>query len=577
MNLDELVAALGHIAELLELDGANAFRTAAYTRAARVLPDYRDTIEELIANDRLTEIEGIGRGLAEKITEFAETGRIAELEELRARIPQGLVDMLRIPGFGAKKARAVHQQLGIDSVDALATACADGRVAMLKGFGEKSAARILEGIEQLRRYSGRHRIDTATLAARPILAALRAHPAVQRAEPAGSLRRGRETVKDLDFVVATDSPTVVMEFFTSLPSVSSVLSQGDTKASVLVGRTLQADLRCVRPDQFAYTLAHFTGSKEHNTRLRQRARQMGMKLNEYGLFPDGADEPLPAATEADVHRHLGLAYIHPELREDRGEVEAAEADTLPALVERRHLRGLMHLHTVYSDGRPHAADYAEWAHRHHIEWMGIADHSRSLVVANGLSEERVLQQHAEIDRLNAMWIPRGVRLLKGIESDILLDGSLDYQPDFLARFEFIVASVHTHFNLTEAEQTARIRRAIDNPHTTIIGHPTGRLVLARDPYPVDQHEIIRAAAAAGVAIEINANPSRLDLDWRLVHFAIDQGCRLTIGPDAHSMDGLEDVEYGLLTARKGWATPDVLLNCLSVDDFLAFARRRRTA
>jgi DNA polymerase (family 10) len=575
MNLNDLIEALEEMAVLLELDGANGFKVRAYQNAVRALPEHDDVLDELVADNRLTDIQGVGQGLAEKIAEFAKTGRIGELDELRKRIPPGLVEMIRIPGFGPKKAIAVHKELGIDTVAKLKEGCEDGRVSGLKGFGAKTAEKILAGIEQLARFSGRHRLDQGMALAAPILEALRRHPAVERAETAGSLRRWRETVGDLDFVVSTMDPKAVMEFFVALPGVTAVLGQGETKSSVMIRGKIQADIRCVSDSEFPYTLMHFTGSKEHNTRMRSRAKDMGLKLNEYGLFPEGSDKSLPAVDEKAIHAHLGLDYVVPELREDTGEIDAAAAHALPKLITDKSLRGLLHMHTHYSDGKPTLDEYAAWAAEHGIQWMGIADHSRSLTVANGLPEERVLQQHAEIDRVNAQFAKRKVRLLKGIESDILLDGSLDYSEEFLKNFEFVVGSVHSHFNLTEKEQTARILRALDNPATTVLGHMTGRILLAREGYAVDQREVIRHAARVRVAIEINANPYRLDVDWRLIHFALEQGCKLTIGPDAHAMDGLGDAHYGIAMARKGWATADDVLNCLDVDAFLRVAASRR--
>lgn len=572
MRLVELLEELG---ALLELDGANSFRVGAHTKAADSLARFEGNLDESLAADRLQEIPSVGAGMAAKIREFADSGTIAELDELRTKFPPGMLEMMQIPGFGAKKLQAVHRELGIGSVDELKLACEDGRVAGLKGFGAKTAAKILSGIEQLRRFAGQYRIDDAMEAAQPLLERLRAHPAVLRAEVAGSLRRRKEIVKDIDFVCATTDPVAVMAAFVSQPEAREILGHGETKSSVRLRTGMQADLRAVAPEQFAYALCHFTGSKEHNTKLRSRAKTLGLKLNEYGLHPDAGGPPLPAETEEDIHRHLGLDYMTPELREDRGEVEAAEVHALPPLLELSDLRGLMHMHTHYSDGKPELRDYAEWALARNFSWMGIADHSKALAVARGLSEERVLQQHAEIDALNAEYAPKGVRLLKGIEADILLDGSMDYSGEFRDNFQFIVASVHSFFNLTEAEQTARILHALEDPSVTILGHMTGRLLLQRDGYPCDQQAIIRAAAQAGVAIEINANPRRLDLDWRLVKFALDQGCWLSIGPDAHVIAGLDDTWFGVQMARKGWATRDHVLNCLSADEFLAFAAARR--
>lgn len=575
MDKNALMDALDQLGTLLELDGANTFKVAAYQKAVRALSKYEGDLDAAVQEKTLTEIDGIGKGIAEKIHEFAASGRIEELDRLRETMPLGLEKMTRIPGFGAKKARAVWQELGIEAVDELAKAAQDGRLAALKGFGAKTAEKVLKGIEQLDRYAGQYRIDKALEEAKPLLEALRALPEVKEANIAGSLRRAKEIVKDIDMVAATTDPKSVMAWFVGRPEVINVIGHGDTKSSVQWRFGIQVDLRCVTPEQYPYALLHFTGSKEHNTRLRARAKEFGLKLNEYGLFPEGEEKPLPAKSEAEIYRHLQMAFVEPELREDRGEVEAAADGKLPVLVKRSDLKGLLHMHTHYSDGKPRLEQYAEWAAENGIQWMGIADHSQSLTLTNGLTGERVLEQGERIDEVNAAYKNKGVRLLKGIESDILLDGSLDYADDFLGNFEFIVASVHTHFNLPEKEQTGRIIRAMENPHTTVLGHMTGRLLLQRDAYAVDQREIIRAAARLGVAIEINANPRRLDLDWRLVHFAIEQGCRLSIGPDAHIMAGLEDTEYGLLMARKGWVESQHLVNCLTAQEFLHFARSRR--
>lgn len=576
MKRDDLIRELEAFGELLELDGANTFKAGAYPKAARILKEYEaDDLEERIANGTLTEIPGIGKGIAQKIEEFAADGHIAELEELREKYPPELLEICRIPGVGAKKTRQLHEELSINNVEELKAACESGKVADLKGFGAKTAMKIIDGIERMKRFAGQHRIDKARNAAMPILERLRQHPKVKEAEIAGSLRRWKEVVKDLDFVAATDSPAEVMEFFTTMENVHEVIGHGETKSSVVLSSGIGADLRCVSPAQYPWALLHFTGSKEHNTELRARAKERGLKLNEYGLFPDGKETSLPARSEADAYQHLGLAYIQPEMREAMGEIDAAAEDKLPALIEHRDLVGIMHLHTHYSDGKPDPEDYARYAEKHGLRWMGISDHSKSLGVARGLNEERVLAQMAEIDEINARWEKKNIRLLKGIESDILEDGRLDYADDFLGKFEFIVASVHTYFNLTEKEQTLRVRRALENPHTTILGHMTGRLLLQRDGFAIDQKEILRHAAQQGVAIEINGNPRRLDVDWRLLRYAVEQGCRITLGPDAHVMEGLEDTRYALAMARKGWLTKADILNCLSVEDFLSFARARR--
>ncbi|MCB2155992.1 DNA polymerase/3'-5' exonuclease PolX [bacterium] len=570
-----LINALREMAILLELDGANTFKVGAYTKAVRALGDESLDIGSQVDAGTLTEIEGIGKGIAEKIQEFWDQGQIEELDDLKGKYPPGLVEMTKIPGFGAKKVRAVYQELGITTIEGLEKACEDGSVAGLKGFGKKSAEKIVAGIEQLRKHSGRFLLSQAYETAQPILEALVSLDVVEQVELAGSLRRWRETIKDVDFVCATNEPEAVMDFFVGLPSVERVTGKGTTKSSVLLDSGMGADLRCVSPEQYPFALQHFSGSKEHNTALRGRAKEMGLKSNEYGLFREGTETSLEAKTEADVYKHLGLAWIPPELREDMGEVEAAEEDDLPNLIVAEDVRGIMHLHTHYSDGRPEVEDYAKWAVENKIEWMGLADHSQTAAYAGGLKPADVERQFDEIDGVNEKYANKGVRLLKGIESDILREGALDYEDELLARFDYIVASVHSLFNLSEEDQTKRILCAIENPHTTILGHMTGRLLLARDGYEINQREIIKRCAQCKTIIEINANPHRLDLDWRLVHFAIEQGCLLSIGPDAHAMSGLDHMKYGIAMARKGWAEKQHIVNTWSMDEFLQFAAAKR--
>lgn len=572
-----LIQMLGEFGTLLELDGANAFKSGAYHRAVRSLTDYQGDLGVLLESGRATEIDGVGKGIAEKIDEFLKTGHIEELDALRVKYPRGLVELTELPGLGAKKVRALFDALQIDSLATLEAACVDGRLASQKGFGKKTVENLLVAIAQRRQYAGRFLLDEARHLSDAIVGALRDHEATIRAEATGSVRRWKETVKDLDFVVSTEDPGALMEYFATMPGASRVLAQGPTKTSILLQNGMQADLRCVNPVQFPWTLHHFTGSKEHNTAMRSIAKERGLRLNEYGLFPEGSDVSLPAESEADVFGALCMMWIPPELREDSGEIAAATARRLPPLLRMDQIRGMAHMHTQASDGQPTLEDYVEWGLARKIQWLGIADHSQTAAYAGGLTPERVLRQHEQIDALNADCTPKGFRLLKGIESDILGDGSLDYEPALLQRFDFIVASVHSGFNLSEAEMTARIIRAIENPYTTILGHATGRLLLRREGYPVDQHALIRACVQNGVAIEINANPYRLDIDWRVVRYAVEQGCWLSIGPDAHTIGGLDHLVFGVAMARKGWSTQERVLNCLSADDFLAFARRRRPA
>lgn len=571
---NKVIDILREMATLLELDGANSFRVNAYTKAARALESGEVNLAERVEQQTLTDIDGIGKGIAEKIEEYWREGRIAELDELHEKFPDGLVAMTAIPGFGAKKARAVYDELGIATIDDLEKACQEGALAPLKGFGAKTEQKILEGITQLRKHSGRFRLDTARRYSVPILEAIRSHKAVKAAETAGSLRRWRETVKDIDIVCATEKPNEVMDFFTSMEGVDSIIGKGETKASVRLENGMNADLRCVSPQQYPFALMHFTGSKEHNVRMRQRAIERDLKLNEYGLFPEGSDKSLQAESEEEIHKKLGLKqWIAPELREDMGEIDAASAGKLPPLIERSDLVGLLHMHTRYSDGTPTLAQYAEWAHDNGITWMGISDHSQAASYAGGLKPDEVRKQWKEIDQINKRFAKKKVRLLKGIEADILADGAIDYEEEVLAGFEFVIASVHSRFNLSEKEQTERVLAAVKNPYTTVLGHMTGRLILQREGYAIDQKAIIAACAEYGVIIEINANPRRLDLDWRLVRHALEQGCMIAISPDAHVMDGLEDVDYGLGIARKGWLSAEHCVNCWDAERFLRHAKR----
>lgn len=572
----KLIEALREMATLMELDGANSFRVNAHTKAARALESGEVDVAAHVEEGTLTEIDGVGKGLAEKIEEYWREGRIAEHEELRAAFPEGLIAMTAIPGFGAKKTRAVYEELGIDTIEALEKACNEGALAPLKGFGAKTEKKILEGIAQMRKHSGRFRLDTARRVSVPLLDALRSHKAVKQAETAGSLRRWRETIKDVDFVCATDKPEDVMDYFVGLDGVESVIGKGKTKASVRLENGMNADLRCVSPAQYPFALMHFTGSKEHNVRMRQRAIEQDLKLNEYGLFPEGTEESLKAKSEEEIHKRLGLKqWIAPELREDMGEVDAAAEGKLPKLIERGDLVGIPHMHTERSDGKPTLREYAEWAVNNGIAWMGISDHSQTAAYAGGLKPDEVRDQWAEIDDVNKRFASKKVRLLKGIESDILGDGALDYEEDVLEGFDFVIASVHSRFNLGEEEQTRRVIAAVENPFTTILGHMTGRLLLQRDGYRIDQKEVIAACADRGVIVEINANPRRLDLDWRLVRHAVEKGCLIAISPDAHVLDGLEDIEYGLGIARKGWLAAKDCINCWSADKLLKHARRHR--
>ncbi len=568
----QFIATLRECAALMEINGENPFRCRAYENAARALEGLQGEPADWLASDVLAGVKGIGKGMIEHIEEWAKTGELKTHEELKARLPTGLLDMYAIPGLGAKKVKALWEKLGVDSLEKLEKAAAGEAVASLPGFGRKTADKILAGIEQRRRFSGRHRLDVGLAIAEDVLARLRRLKAVRRIELAGSLRRRRETFKDLDFVVESRDPAAVMEAFISTPGVLRVVSHGPTKSSVLFEGGVPADVRVVGPDQFAAALNYFTGSKEHNIQLRARALKRGLRLNEYGLFPEGKERSLPCPDEAAIYRHLGLAYIEPELREDMGEIEAAQKGDLPNLIRTEDLRGLLHCHTTYSDGKSTLAQMAEAAAGAGYAYFGVCDHSRSAAYAGGLAEADVARQHREIDAL-ARKLKTPV-LLKGIEADIGADGSLDYSDAVLARFDFVVVSIHSRFQLSREEMTRRVCRALAHPASTILGHPTGRLLLEREPYELNLEKVFVEAARRRVAIEINANPHRLDLDWRFMRQAKAAGCLFAINPDAHHTSGIADNAFGVGVARKGWLEADDVINTWTPARFRRWLKAR---
>ncbi|GAB4323827.1 MAG: DNA polymerase/3'-5' exonuclease PolX [Candidatus Sumerlaeia bacterium] len=578
MDKKQIAALLERTGTLMELKGENVFHARAYYAAARALESFDGRLEDLASGT--AEVKGIGQGMRQHIRDLLERGTMDKLEELEKAVPPGLLDMLRIPGFGPKKARAVYDALGLDSIEALEQAARAGRLEALAGFGKKSQEKILEGIALIRRHSGRFRLDQALPAAEAILSKIKAHKQVRRAELGGSLRRRRETIKDADILVTTRAPAEVMRFFVELPEAAAVIAHGETRSSIRLASGMACDLRAVAESEFPFALMYFTGSKEHNVALRQRAQQLGFKLNEYGLFPEGGDRSVRCRTEQDVFKRLGLAFIPPELREDMGEIEAAECGELPRLVEREDIRGILHIHTAASDGKCSIRDHIERARQMGVEWLGISDHSQYARYAGGLTPDRLRKQWDEIDRLNDE-LGGEIRLFKGIEADILPDGRVDYEgetiggKDILEQFDFVIASVHSNFNLSEAEQTRRVLRALEHPRVTILGHPTGRLLLQREPYAINLEAVIEAAAERGVWIEINANPHRLDLDWRWVKRAIGAGVLCPLGPDAHDPDGLEDVWFGLGIARKGWCEARHVPNALTAQEIEREFKKRK--
>ncbi len=571
MTNDEVAAALDEIGTLLELQGENPFRSNAYHNAARIVQQLQGDIRDFVAAGKLDELPGIGDTLKEKITTLVTTGRLPYLEQLRAAVPAGLVQMLRIPGLGPKRIRTLHDELHISTLEELQAACQRGEVARLKGFGPKIQQNILEGIRFLHEQGRRVRLDQALPLAERLHQQLQKLPAVAQAAVCGSLRRCRETIQDIDLLAASTQPEAVIAAFVHFPGVTQVLAHGSTKASVLVSDfvagekiTLQADLRVVNAAQYPFALLYFTGSKQHNIRLRQRAIDRGWTLNEYMLGNE--QQSIAARNEEDIYHALGLAYIPPELREDTGEIEAAEQGELPHLIETDDIRGVLHVHTDFSDGQHSLEEMARAAARLGFQYLGIADHSQSLTVARGLSVEAVRRQWELIDRLNRQL--DGLTLLKGTEVDILEDGSLDYPDELLAQFDYVVASVHTHFHMSEEQMTARVCKALQHPAVTMLGHPTGRLLLRRDAYKIRLDAVLQTAARHGKMIEINAQPQRLDLDWIHVKQAKQLGVPLVINPDAHAVHELEYYRYGVMVARRGWLAAADVLNTRPLPELL---------
>ncbi len=565
MNKADIVDILEDIAVLLELKGDNPFKIRAYSGGARVLEMMEEDLGDVIAEERLDAIKGIGSALVDKIKTLYVTGELEYYTKLRESIAPGLIEMLEIPGLGGKKVKRLHDAIGVESVDALQAACESGKVEALKGFGKKSAEKILNGIANRAAYAKRHHWWNAREVAEPILEGLRGLSQVERAEAAGSLRRLRETVGDLDFIVASADPQPVMDWFVEQEAVHEVTAHGATKSSVRFESGLQADLRVVPAEQFAFALHHFTGSKEHNVALRQRALARGYSLSEWGLARKGEEGDLlteipdSITTEKRLFEFLGLAEIPPELREGLGEIDSAEAHQLPNLVTPSDIRGVFHNHTTASDGRSTLEEMAAGAEALCWDYLGIADHSKASFQAKGLDDARVLKQLELIRDFNESG-ESPVHIFSGIECDILPDGSLDLEDATLNQLDYSVMSVHSSFSQSEEEMTARVIRAIEHPATVMLGHPTGRILLRREPYKIDLQKVIDAAIANRVIIEINANPHRLDLDWRFWRRAADRGLMCSINPDAHSREGLSYFVAGVNIARKGWLEKEQVLN-----------------
>jgi DNA polymerase (family 10) len=564
---EHLVEVLEEIALLLEIQGENPFKVRAYRQGAEIVSGYDGDIVALAREEKLDGIKGIGEALRDKLHELATTGELEFHKKLRASYPDSFFELFDITGLGPKKIAALHKTLGIDSIASLKAACDSGKVAGLPGFGDKTQVKILEAIARLEQSAGVFRLDEATTAAEEILEILRFHPEVLRAAVAGSTRRSKELVHDLDFIVATPKPAELTEFFAKQPFAKEVIAHGDTKCSILLESGMQCDLRAVSNDQFPFALMYFTGSKEHNVAIRSRALKQGWSLNEYGF----TGENLPVVRdEADLYRALGLDFVPPELRENRGEIEAADGGTLPRLIELENLRGTFHNHTTESDGRSTLDQMAEGARELGLQYLGISDHSKSSPQARGLDEERLAAQLESIAAWNREHGGTQFRLFAGSEVDILKDGSLDFDEALLARLDFAVASVHNVLNLDEDTMTKRIIRAMESPHITMLGHLTGRMLLRRDGYAVNHEKIIDCAAATRTVIELNCNPKRFDMDWRWWHRARDKGVLCSINPDAHSVNQLQFLKFGASVARKGWLSRQDVINTKPLSEIEAW-------
>ncbi len=583
MDRDQVAQILSEIAVLLDLKGENPFKSRAYVNAARALEGMDEAFEKVVAENRLAEIRGIGESIAKKISELLTTGKLQYYEELKAATPPGLLEMLQIPGLGPKKIKALNEQLGIKTVAELEAACRDGKVAALKGFGEKTAVNIRDGIERRRAYASRHLISEALPLSETLLEALRSNPDVIRCSSGGSLRRHREIIGDIDLVVSSKKPVEVIEFFVGLPGILKILAQGETKASVVLEGGIQSDLRVVGDAEYPYALAYFTGNKEHNIAMRQRAIERGLRLNEYGLFRSKTETRDPVLrvacnSEADIYRQLGLHYIPPEMREDMGEIALAEKGQLPRLLEWTDLKGSLHNHSTWSDGHQRPDEIASSMMQLGLAYWGVTDHSKASFQANGLEAGRVRQQLKEIKKINASLEKEGAdfRLLSGAEVDILKDGHLDFPDDLLAELDVVIASIHQSFTQTEAETTARLIGAARNPYVHMLGHLTGRLLLDREGYKVNERAVIDACAETGTWIELNAFPNRFDMDWRLWPYAKSKGVKCVINCDSHRFEHAGFLRLGAGIARKGWLTREDVVNTLPLPELRRALRMKRT-
>ncbi len=567
----EIARIFSEIADLLEIMGENPFKARAYRKAARVLEHTYLEVEELVREDRLKELPGIGAALAGKIKELVETGQLRYYQELRQKIPPGLREMLQIPGVGAKTTQIVYQHLHLTSLEELEAAARAQRLREIPGLGKKTEAAILRGIESMREHQKRWPLHIAAAIAREIKNYLKKQGGAERVEVAGSYRRGRETVGDLDFVVASEHPSAVIGKFVEASWVQEIIAKGETKATVLTRWGMQVDLLAVKPPLFVSALQHFTGSPAHNIALREKAHERGWKISEYGVFQQ--EQLCHPESEADFYSLLEMSYIPPELREDQGEIEAAQLGKLPKLVAKKDIKGDLHVHSNWSDGVNNLEELAAAALAQGYQYLAITDHSKSLAVTHGLTEERLFQQRDEIARLNQEL--KNIHLLAGIEVDILANKELDFDDKILAEMDLVIASVHSGFKQDRETLTERVIAALKNEHVDILGHPTGRLLGRRGPYPLDVSRALEVAAETGTAIEINASPDRLDLKDVYIREGKELGVLFAVNTDAHDVHNLDDMQYGVLTARRGWAEAKDVINTFSFRKLKTWLKKRR--
>ncbi len=571
MMLNKKVAQIFYeIAQLLDLLGDNPFRIRAYERAAMRIESLPEDLEEYVLQDRLEELPGIGKDLAEKIKEIYRTGTLKQYEELKQKVPPGLLEMMNIPGLGPKKVKLIYEKLGITTIEELEKYAKEGKLRSLPGFGIKTEENILKGIEFLKRSKGRVPLGQVLPLAVDVRRYIEESGLVERVDVVGSIRRFKETVHDVDVLVITDSPREVMERFVKYPEVEEVLAHGEKKSSVIISG-IQVDLRVFDRDCYGAAMLYFTGSKEHNIRLRQVCIDKGLKLNEYGLFR--GEERVAGRSEEEVYSYLGMQWIPPEIREDQGEVELALERRLPKLIERSDIRGDLHMHTVYSDGTDDVESMVKKAVELGYEYIAITDHSPVLAVAKGMTPEKVRRQAEEIKKINEKL--KGFRVLLGMEVDILADGSLDCPEEILDLLDVVVVAVHSRFKMSEEEMTKRIIKAISHPQVNILAHPTGRLLGERDSYPVDMERIMKVAKENKVALELNASPFRLDINADLCRMAKEMGVMVAINTDAHSHQQLDYMAFGVGTARRGWLERRNVVNALDLQGLEAFLKKER--